>query len=605
MSGQEIAISGLNVARQALQIIGNNIANAATEGYHRQEPIITPIMADPNAVMAIGLGAEVSDIRRTGNALLETEIWKQRPELGQSDQEQAILESLESLLGDMTTGGLASAISDFFSALEQLASEPDSPAFREKVVGAAYNLSAQFRVLGGAILELKDQVLREARQAADTINELAERVASANTVVRDLQARECSDANLLDVRDRALTELTDMAGVRLVTGEDGSYNVYAWGTPIVLGSHVTRLEVDHTGGGAIGVSVLGASNYQSDAEGGRLGGLLALYNEWLPSVKNDLDTLASEIIRRVNTLHAEGVGRAGSFDELSGWRIAQGPVGDWAMPVSAGDIHLRIIDTATGQAVHHTVILADPSTETLADIAAKFNAVPHLSAGITEGRLHLASEAGYQFDFLPVVPADPATSTLTGTATPALAGVYTGEANQTLTATVVGTGQVGITPDLAIEVRGEGGELLRTLDVGLGYEAGDPLDFGDGLSLAVSLGTLNDGETFTVEALARSDETGFLAAAGVNTLFSGTTSDTMALEARVRNDASCLATSLATPGLDNLNLRRMVEVGETPLADLDNDVPADAFRAVVTRVGHWVALRQARGESLQNLRRYQ
>ena len=601
MSGYEIAISGLNVARQALQIIGNNIANAATDGYHRQEPIISPLAADPMAVMPVGLGAEVTGIRRTGNTLLETEIWKQRPELGQADQEQTILASLESILGDMATGGLASAISDFFSALEELASEPDSPAFREKAIGASYNLATQFRVLGEAIGELKEQILREARQTADQINDLAGRIASANTIVRDLQARACSDANLLDIRDRALTELTDLAGVRLVTGKDGSYNVYAWGTPLVLGSHLTEIQVDHTGLGTIGVSVKGANHYDCEAHGGRLGGLLALYNELLPAVKDDLDTLAAEIISRVNALHAEGVGRAGSFDELTGWRMAQGPIADWAMPVSAGDIHVRLIDTATGQAVRYTVTIADPLTETLANIAAKFNAVQHLSASVTEGRLNLVAEAGYKFDFLPVVTADPASSTLTGTAAPTLSGVYAGATNQTLTATVVGTGQVGVTAGLTIEVRNAGGDLLRTLNVGLGYEAGEPLDLGDGLFVSMSGGTLNAGEQFTIEALSRSDPTGFLAAAGVNALFSGTTSDTMGLVSRIRTDASCLATSLGTPGLDNLNLRRMIGVGETPLADLDNDVPADAFRAVITRVGHWVALREARSESLQNL----
>jgi len=281
--------------------------------------------------------------------------------------------------------------------------------------------------------------------------------------------------------------------------------------------------------------------------------------------------------------------------------MAQGPIADWAMPVSAGDIHVRLIDTATGEAVRYTVTVADPSTETLADMAAKFDAVPHLSAGVTEARLHLVAEAGYEFDFLPVLPADPASSTLTGTAAPTLAGVYAGETNQTLTATVVGTGQVGVTPGLTIEVRNAGGELLRTLGVGLGYEAGEPLDLGDGLSVSMGLGTLNDGEAFTVDALARSDPTGFLAAAGINTLFSGTTSDTMGVVSRIQTDASCLATSLGTPGLDNLNLRRMIGVGETPLAGLDGDIPADAFRAVVTRVGQWVALREARSESLQNL----
>ncbi|MHC4387215.1 MAG: flagellar basal body protein [Planctomycetota bacterium] len=31
-----IGISGLDAAQKAISVIGNNLANAATEGYHRQ-----------------------------------------------------------------------------------------------------------------------------------------------------------------------------------------------------------------------------------------------------------------------------------------------------------------------------------------------------------------------------------------------------------------------------------------------------------------------------------------------------------------------------------------------------------------------------------------
>ena len=37
MSNFDIGLSGLDAARKGLDIIGNNIANAATEGYHRQK----------------------------------------------------------------------------------------------------------------------------------------------------------------------------------------------------------------------------------------------------------------------------------------------------------------------------------------------------------------------------------------------------------------------------------------------------------------------------------------------------------------------------------------------------------------------------------------
>jgi len=602
MHGHTIAISGLDVAQKALQVVGNNIANAGTEGYHRQEPIIAPLTGDPFSTFPIGYGAEVTGIRRTGDMLLEGEIWRQRPHLGQATQELVTLESLESVLGNLKGGGVSSAISEFFGALDELASEPDSPALREQVVAAADTLASQFRVLGSSMNDLRIQIVHEARDLGRKINDLAGRIADCNGLIQDLHSRGASDSNLLDQRDRAVTELADIADVQVTQAEDGSYNVYVWGTPVVLESHQTEIEVDYTEGGLIGISIKDAMHYDASVRGGRLGGLAALYNDLLPAIKDDLDSLAAEIIGRVNRYHVEGTGAAGSFTELTGEAMSGGPVGEWAMPVSAGQIRFRTVETDTGDAACHTVTLADPSTDTLADVAASFDAASaHVSASVVAGRLHLAAEAGYAFDFMPVVPPDPATSTLTGTATPALSGVYGGETNQTLTVTVVGTGEVGVTPNLALEVRDEGGTLLRTLNVGEGYAAGDPLQMADGIDLALSQGTLNTGEQFTVQAVARSDPTGFLAAAGINTLFSGTSSETMAVTDRLLSSGSCLATSLASAGLDNLNVRRMAGVGAEPIADLGGDLPADAFRGIVSGLGHKVALRQARRDSLQSL----
>jgi len=602
MHGHSIAISGLDVAQKALQVIGNNIANAATEGYHRQEAMIAPVTGDPLATLPIGYGAEVTGIRRTGDMLLEGEIWRQRPALGQADQELTTLKALEGAMGDLTGGGLASAISNFFGSLDELASEPDSPAFREQVVGAASGLASQFRVLGSSINELAGHIVHQARDLAQQINDLAGRIVDANSAIQDLHSRGASDSNLLDQRDRAVSELADLADVQVGQAEDGSYNVYVWGTPVVLGAHQTEIEVGYTEGGRIGVSVKDAMHYDVSVRRGRLGGLLALYNDLLPAVKGDLDTLAAEIIGRVNRYHVEGTGAAGSFTELTGEEMADGPVGEWPMPVSAGDIRFRVVDTQTGDVACHTVTISDPSVDTMADVAAAFDAASaNVTALITDGRLHLVADSGYAFDFMPVVPPDPAASTLTGTASPALSGVYGGETNQTLTATVVGTGEVGVAADLSLEIRDEAGALLRTLNVGEGYAAGDPLQVADGIDLAISQGTLNAGEAFTVDAIARSDPTGFLAAAGINTLLAGTSSETMEVTGRLLSSASCLATSLGSAGLDNLNVRRMAGVGDEPIADLGSDLPADAFRGIVSGVGHKVALRQDRRDALQSL----
>ncbi len=42
MAGYDIGMSGISAAQKALNVIGNNLANAATPGYHRQQVDLRP-----------------------------------------------------------------------------------------------------------------------------------------------------------------------------------------------------------------------------------------------------------------------------------------------------------------------------------------------------------------------------------------------------------------------------------------------------------------------------------------------------------------------------------------------------------------------------------
>jgi len=603
MSDFDVGLAGLRVARQAIQIIGNNIANASTEGYHRQEAVITPLQGDSASNIRIGGGAEVSDIRRMIDVLLEREIRRQRPELGQVDQELVTLQSLESMLGILTTEGLCGALNEFFGALGELASQPDSPAFRDHVVWAADALATQFRALGATISSLKDNAVLEARSLAEEVNRRARQIADANQVAETLWVRGGSDANLADLRDQAAAELAELADARVHVEQSGSYSVYVWGMPVVLGGRATEIDVDYVDEQAIGISVKGALHYDTTARGGRLGAMLALRNDLLPRVGLDIDTLAREIIQGINREHVQGVGTAGSFAELFGWPLGDSPLGEWTAPVTAGDVHLRVINTATGEVTLRTVTITDPATETASDIADLLDAVPNLSSSVADSRLRIQADTGFAFDFLPALAPAPASSTLAGTAEPTVSGAYTGAENQTYTCTVVGTGAVGVTGGLSIDVRNGGGELVRTLNVGLGYAAADLLEADSGIHLALSVGTLNDGEEFTIDALAITDPTGFLAAAGINTFFSGDSAGTIGVVERLREASSHLATTLGTDGIDNLNVLAMSAVGEAPIADLGGNKPGDAFRGIVSTVGQWVAIRRARRDGIESVLR--
>ncbi len=120
MSGYNIALTGLNAARQAIDLIGTNIANAATEGYHKQELITAPLYVGGGASAAGGV--EIIDTRRAIDMLTEREYMLQQPLLGQNTQELSTLKLIENAMGDIDTQGLMISLEGYFNALRELTS---------------------------------------------------------------------------------------------------------------------------------------------------------------------------------------------------------------------------------------------------------------------------------------------------------------------------------------------------------------------------------------------------------------------------------------------------------------------------------------------------
>ena len=71
MTNFSIGISGLSAAQAALDVIGNNIANAATEGYHRQRIELTPAYSSQTGSVLLGGGVDVAGVTRLVDNLLE------------------------------------------------------------------------------------------------------------------------------------------------------------------------------------------------------------------------------------------------------------------------------------------------------------------------------------------------------------------------------------------------------------------------------------------------------------------------------------------------------------------------------------------------------
>lgn len=599
MQTYSIALSGLSAAQKGLDIVGNNVANAATEGYHRQRIEFTPAYSSQVGAVLFGGGVDIAGIGRSIDELLEREILKQQSLLEQASQELSTLQGVENTFGELATkSGLSAAIDEFFNALRDLSAHPNDIIWQNQAVTVAQTMAGQFRALGQFLSNLETQITLEAESTIERVNALIGQIAELNDNVERMEIKGTQANNLRDQRDQRISELGELVGLETQNRAYGAVDVNVAGIAVVSEAATTELEVGLASDNRLGICPAGVGNYSSDLQGGRLGGLMSLRNELLSGIRNDLDALAQVIIQRVNQYHAQGVGSAGSFTELTGWYMTSENLADFDPPVADGNIYIRVTNTTTGEISRHAIVV-DASSDSLSSIASDIAAISGLMASVASSRLHIQAETGYEFDFLPAVLPEPTASNLTGASPPAVSvsGIYTGAENDTFTFTVSGSGSVG-NGSLQLEVRNGAGEVITTLNVGSGYAAGDRLEMGNGIGISLTTGDLNAGDSFEVDAFASTDTSGVLAAVGINVFFCGTDAASIAICPEVVNSPGRIATALGSDTTDNANVSRMAGLRDQAIETLGSMTPGQFYRRLVTDIGQEVASKRMRQDNI-------
>lgn len=616
MGSYDIGISGLRASQTALDVIGNNIANAATEGFHRQEVDLRPENEIYTGGILVGSGVDVARIRRYVDHLLDEEIIRQQSTISQIGRELEALRTMESTFAELTTSALSSAMDTFFNALHDLSSQPSDTSLQSMAIAGAESLTFQLRNMSANLRALDERVYTEANETVEEINLLAEQIAIMNREIHALTVRGNAPNNLLDQRAGLITRLGELVGIRIENKDFNVVDIAVGDTALILGGHVTELKLGLIENGNtydLGVGPAGNENRSASLTGGTLGGLLNLHNSVIRDVDAKLDTLAQSIITQVNRLHVQGVGEHGSFTGLTGWVLPPENLSEFNPPITDGTLYIRITD-ASGN-VRRESFTVNAAVHTMSDIAAWLGGLTGINAAgttISGGKLHIQADAGYTFDFLggaleDIPPAGP-DNTLAGfggNAPPVIkvSGTYTGMANEIYTCTVKTSppGQTGLTigsGSMALEVTNSAGEVVAILNVGEGYEPGTLLSIEEGIRISLdangsSAGYLNDGELFRIEALSNTDTSGVLAAAGINTFFEGAGAASIDICEDIRNSGRRIATRGSVSRTDSIVLA-MARLGDQAFSELGNMTPKGYYRALATDIANQISINEVK-----------
>ncbi|MFI4939093.1 MAG: flagellar hook-associated protein FlgK, partial [Burkholderiales bacterium] len=226
MSILSIGQSALVVAQAGLATTANNIANASTPGYSREQIIQTEGSGQASGSGFMGTGAQVSTVQRLYNNFLATQQNITQSSYSSLNTNYTQISQLNNMFASSTTG-LAPTIQNFFNSVQTATSDPSATSSLEGVLSSAQALATQFQSTSAQLSQINDGVNAQIVSTVQGVNNYASQIASLNSAIQQAESTSAGQVpnDLLDQRDEAVANLSKNTNVTVVN-QGSDYNIF-------------------------------------------------------------------------------------------------------------------------------------------------------------------------------------------------------------------------------------------------------------------------------------------------------------------------------------------------------------------------------------------
>ncbi len=297
----------------ALQTTGHNIANANTDGYSRQQVELATTQGQFTGGGFFGRGVDVATVTRSHDQFLTREAATSKSVAASDAARLAQMERLEQVF-DMGEAGIGHVAGQLLNAFTDVASRPQDISARQVVLSRAEEVASRFRSAHAQLTELQASVSQEMKNSVVAVNALARQVARINEQIAAVQGSGHTPNDLLDERDRLISQINDYIQVTTVNADDGTTSLFiGGGQRLVLGSTAQQLQtrVDLYDPEQLHVWVSEGSTTRALPDdslgGGSIAGLLRFQSADLTDARNLLGQIASALASRLNQQQSFGL----------------------------------------------------------------------------------------------------------------------------------------------------------------------------------------------------------------------------------------------------------------------------------------------------------
>ncbi len=330
--GDLIAASRALAAQQTgVQVAGRNIANVNTPGYSRQRVILGDRGVVLTRLGPQGTGVEALGVKQIRDTFLDLQVVRESSRTEYLNAQRSAFEKAESVLGEQIdrsgdsafigdstspANGLSSALNDFFTAFDNVASSPNEAGAKQLLLQKAGTLVSKFNLVDQRLTGLQSDLTSQIGTDATTADGLLHQIADLNKEIQGYEISAPGSAlDLRDQRQRRLEELSSFMNFTTTTipGGNGQIQISAkdaTGADVLL---VDRTDVlgsfafNGTGftGGATGTTLA--------LTGGSLQGSLSARDGAIQGLRDDVALTAKQFATAVNGAYNPTAGTGNFF----------------------------------------------------------------------------------------------------------------------------------------------------------------------------------------------------------------------------------------------------------------------------------------------------
>ena len=342
----DIGKSGILTYQKALEVTSHNIANAATDGYTRQDVILQNITSGIVSTSGVsGSGVKIIDIQRMYDSFIDLQLKTESSNLTYWNVFQNGMLTLENIFNEASDDSMGNLINDFFNAWQELSQNPSGTTERNLLLDKADYLTKRIKISYQSLIEERDEIYKDTQNLVDQANQYIDQINALNEKI----AANPGALDAKDQRDNLVKQLNDIVKITYFEDNFGRYSILVGGMPLVDGGKAYQLsvELDNNTQNMKFSLQMGSSNVDVTnlIQGGKLKAGIDLRDNVIPEYMNKLNMFVFDLTEAINEQHRSGYGLDGSsgnnfFNSLYDLTISNGSYSDMA-------INLKDINTST------------------------------------------------------------------------------------------------------------------------------------------------------------------------------------------------------------------------------------------------------------------